>query len=210
MQLKLYHYWRSSSSWRVRWALCLKGLSCELIHIDLVKGEQQSKEFLKKNPLGLVPVLRIAGGGSPRFLGESTAIIEWLEETCPTTALLPKDPFDRAVVRQLAQMINAGTQPLQNFKTQKVFSQFSDKKEAWTRHWIQNGLTAYEALAAKTAGRYSFGDRITMADLFLVPQVYNAIRFGVALTAYPTIVGINENCLKTEACQASHPDRYRT
>jgi len=209
MQLKLYHYWRSSSSWRVRWALALKGIEYSFVAVNLLEAEQKSKEHLQRNPSGFVPALEVVENGNTQFLAESTAIIEWLDENFSEPKLLPGDSFQRAKNRQLVQIINAGTQPLQNLQTQKHLSDDKDVKLQWTRHWIENGLTSYENLVVETAGKFSMGDEVSMADLFLIPQVYNAIRFDVDLKNFPTILKINENALKTEGCQASHPDKFK-
>lgn len=209
MKLKLYHYWRSSSSWRVRWALAEKNITCEFVHVNLLKDEQKSQEHLKKNPIGFVPALEVINANQTKFLAESVAIIEWLEENYSDPKLLPEDSFDRAQTRQLVQIINAGTQPLQNLQTQKHFSEDTDKKKEWAQYWIKNGLAAYEKLASQTAGKFSFDDTITMADMFLLPQLYNAERFSVSLEAFPTIQKIQKNCVETEGYKASHPDRFK-
>lgn len=202
--LTLYHYWRSSSSWRVRLALTYKNIPCDYISVNLLKDEQKSKEHLKRNPTGHVPVLEIDG----KFLGESTAILEWLDENFKNKPLLPKDPWDRALVRQLAQMINAGIQPVQNLKVMKLFSEDEKKRKEWSKHWIEEGFLAYETLASQTAGKFSFGDDFSMADCCLIPQVYNAQRFSVDLASFPTIQKINGNVSQTKAYKDSHPDIF--
>lgn len=209
MKFKLYHYWRSSASWRVRWALALKSLDCEFVAVNLLADEQKSEEHLKRNPLGAVPTLEITDNVGARFLSESIAILEWLEETHPKHSLFPKDAYLKALVRQLAQIINAGTHPLQNLNTQKYYSEDVEKRKIWSQHWIKNGLGAYEKIAAKTAGNFSVGDQVTVADLCLIPQCYNAIRNSVEMGAFPNVKRIYEACLKTEACQKSHPDGFK-
>lgn len=209
MKLRLYHYWRSSSSWRVRWALALKGLPCEMIAVDLLSGESESQAHLSRNPLGYVPVLEIVGD-KPRLLTESVAIIEWLEEVHPAPALLPADAFDRARIRQLCEIINAATQPLANPNVTDEHSSDAAEKKRWNQLWIRRGLHAYEALAREKAGRFTFGDTLSMADLFLVPQCYNALRSEIALEReFPLLARIDANCLATPSCQAAHPDRYK-
>lgn len=209
MKLKLYHYWRSSASWRVRWALAFKTLDCEFVAVDLLAGEQKSEEHIKRNPLGTVPTLEITDNVGSRFLSESMAILEWLEEIHHKQPLFPKDSFLKALVRQLSEIINAGTHPLQNLQAQKYYSEDLEKRKVWATHWIKNGLTAYEKLASKTAGGFSVGDQVTMADLCLIPQCYNAMRNDISLDEFPNVKRIYENALKTEACQKSHPDRFK-
>ena len=209
MKLTLYHYWRSSASWRVRWALSHKSLDCEFVAVNLLAGEQKSAEHVKRNPLGVVPALEITDKHDVKFLGESIAIMEWLEETYPKHSFFPKDSFLKALVRQLAEIINSGTHPLQNLQAQKYFSEDVEKRKIWAQHWIKNGFTAYEKLVAKTAGGFSVGDQITVADICLIPQCYNAMRNSVALDEFPNIKRIYENSLKTDACQKSHPDKFK-
>lgn len=218
-KLRLYHYWRSSSSWRVRWGLALKGIPCEYVAVDLLSGESESPQHAARNPLGYVPVLEFLGGSlhgrsaeAPvrPFLAESMAILEWAEEVHPEPRLLAGDAFHRAWIRQLAEVINADTQPLQNLGPQYLHSsEDAGKRKAWAQHWIRNGLAAYESLVIHTAGKFSVGDAITLADLFLVPQCYNAERYEVPLDPYPTVKRISEAALATPEGRASHPDRYK-
>lgn len=210
MKLTLFHYWRSSCSWRVRWAMAHKGIPCEFVAVDLLNGESESPEHLKRNPFGFVPVLEVTGAQSqPVLLTESLAIIEFLEETWPKQTLLPGDAFARAQIRALAEAINAGTQPLQNLAPQAMYSDDPEKKKEWARHWIRNGLAAYETLVGRTAGQFSVGDSLSLADLCLIPQVYNALRYDVALEEFPIIARINETALGTSSCLEAHPDRYK-
>ncbi|MEK6578714.1 MAG: maleylacetoacetate isomerase [Bdellovibrionota bacterium] len=210
MKLKLYHYWRSSSSWRVRWALALKKIECEFIKINLLDDETQSAEHLKRNPLGYVPVLEFVGLNSPYpYLAESLAIIEWADETHPHPKLLPGDALERGRIRQLSELINAGTQPIQNLNVTQHHSLDPDEQKKWNRFWIRNGLKAYEEVVVHTAKTYSTGNQITMADLALIPQCYNAARNDVSLDDFPTIKRINDAALLTEACNSSHPDRFK-
>jgi maleylacetoacetate isomerase len=213
MKLKLYHYWRSSSSWRVRWALTHKGIPAEYIAISLLNGESESPEHLARNPLGYVPVLEvievIEEGKKAAHLFESIAIIEWLEETHPQNPLLPRDPWSRARARQLAEIINADTQPLQNLPPQELHSQDPAEKKRWAQHWIRLGLQTYETIVRETAGQFSIGNEISIADLCLVPQVYNAKRYDIDLSAYPIIQKICAEAEKTEAWQQSEPERFK-
>ena len=206
----LYHYWRSSGSWRVRWAMAIKNVPCKFVPIDLLSGESESEAHLKRNPLGYVPVLEMsAGGGAPIYLAESVAIIEWLEETIPSPAFLPKNPLERAQIRQLCQIINSGTQPLQNLGVTEMARDDQEKRKEWNQHWIRHGFDAYETIASRTAGKFSFGDTITMADLFLIPQVYSAGRNHVSLDPYPTIKRVHENASLTDGFIASEPERFK-
>lgn len=211
MSYRLFHYWRSSSSWRVRWAFTIKKIPCEFVAIDLLKKEQTSPEHLRRNPAGTVPVLEILDnkGKITGTIAESTAIIEWAEENFSASPLLPADSLARTRVRQLAQIINSGIQPIQNLKVQQFHSEDKEKQKEWARHWIKKGLQAYETLVQETAGKFSYGDETTMADLFLIPQCYNAERYEVSLKDFPTIAKINANALATEACKAAHPDQFK-
>lgn len=208
MQLTLYHYWRSSASWRVRWAFHLKKIPCEFAAVDLLKGEQKSEAHLKRNPLGTVPVLEIEENGKKRYLGESLAIIEWAEEISPTPSLLPGDAWQRGRIRQLAEVINSGTMPVSNLKVRKFYSSDEEKAKAWSQHWVRQGLTAYEKLVQETAGKFSVGNQITLADLCLIPQCASAKRFEIPLEEFPTVARIYTAALATESCQASSPEKF--
>jgi maleylacetoacetate isomerase len=168
--LTLYHYWRSSCSWRVRWVLAIKGISYESTTVNLLKSEQKSGEFLHINPAGQVPVLIVDG----KPLTESLAIIEWLEDLYPEPAVIGKDPWQRALAREIAAIVAAGIQPLQNLKVQEFYSDDVAKRLAWNRHFTENGLSVLEMKLAKHSGPYCLGKNLTLADIFLIPQVYNA------------------------------------
>lgn len=196
--------------------MALKGIHPEFQAVDLLNGESESETHRLKNPFGYVPVLEFLDEENPerRFLSESVAILEYLEETFPTPALLPKDPVLRAKVRALVETINAGTQPLQNLTTLIYFAPDSDpehptKRKAMAQHWIRNGFDAYEKLAAPIAGKFSCGDTFTLADLVLVPQCYNAIRNDVSLERFPTLLRIYENAIKTEGYALSEPEKFK-
>jgi len=208
MQLKLYHYWRSSSSWRVRWALGLKNLDCELVPINLLENEQKSEDHLKRNPLGNVPVLEVRDQRT-FYIADSITIIEWLEEIQSIPSLLTTDVYQRARIRQLANIVASGIQPIQNLKIMMHFSDNKEKRNEWSQYWIREGLNAYEALVKESAGKFSVGDSVTLADLCLIPQCYNAIRFDIALTEFPIIHQIWENAMETIACKASAPEVYK-
>jgi maleylpyruvate isomerase len=213
--LRLFHYWRSSSSWRVRIALAHKGIEAEYVPVSLLDGESESLAHLARNPFGYVPVLEFIGEKDParRYLVESLPIIEFLEENFPANPLLPKDSRDRAHVRALAEMINAGTQPLQNLTTQIAIAPDTDpdhaeKRKRWGQIWARRGFEAFESLARPSAGKFSFGDTVTVADLCLVPQIYGAARLGVSHVDYPTIAQIYANLSTLPSVISSHPDRY--
>lgn len=205
MSMVLYHYWRSSSSWRVRWALALKGLQPEYFHVGLLDGQVDQEPHLSRNPMGFVPVLKIG----ERYLVESMAIIEWLEETYPQPTLFPGDCFQRQKIRSLCEFINAGIQPIQNLSVLDHVSEDPKKRKEWASHFIRNGFKAYEKSIQAVAGKFSFGNQVTAADLFLVPQCYNAMRFGVNLQKeFSMLYQIYENSLQTSACKASEPNQF--
>lgn len=201
MKLKLHHYWRSSSSWRVRWALEHKGVKYESVPVNLLQNEQRSAAYTQKNPMQNVPMLEVDG----RPLTESIAIMEWIEETYPTPALLPADAASRATVRELTQIIASGIQPIQNLKVMQFFSSDAKERERWAHHWISQGLKAVEQRLRQTAGTFAVGGELTMADLCLIPQVYNAIRFNVNLDELPICRRIYEHCLKLPSCDKAAP-----
>jgi maleylacetoacetate isomerase len=205
--LRLYHFATSNSSWRVRWALALKGVECEYITVDLATGAQHGAEHLARNPLGLVPVLERVGEADP-YLAETVAIIDWLERQYPSPRLLPADPRLRAKAHQLAQIINADTHPLQNRATGARHSDDPAERLSWNQYWIGKGLHVYETILAPLAGRFSLGDAISYPDLFLVPMCRNAINNQIALEQFPTIAGIYARARETEAAKASEPERY--
>ncbi len=200
-EITLYHYWRSSCSWRVRWALEIKKAKYNSVTVNLLTGEQRSPEFLKKNPLGFVPCLKVGDA----YFAESMAIMEYLEEKFPKNPILPSDPKERMLVRQLSLMIVSGTQPLQNLEVQKFYSSDQKERERGIRHWITRGLSAYEKIVQKSAGSFSVGGSVTMADLCLIPQCYNALRFNVSLDQFPKIKQIYHNSLKDESCDRAAP-----
>ncbi len=206
----LYHYFRSSSSWRVRWALAYKGIAYTAVAVNLLKDEQQQADYVAKNPLGVVPTLAIAG----HHLVESVAIVEYLEEVQPLPALLPAEALDRARVRQLVQVIGADTQPLQNLSVLRHIGRLDaspDAAKEWARHYIVRGFNAYESLLGQAdwpRGIYSYGDEVTMAELCLVPQCYNARRQGLDLGRWPRIAAIEAAALATPAALQSHPDAF--
>lgn len=199
----LYNYWRSSCSWRVRWVLALKGINYQSVPINLLKNEQSSPAYLAKNPHGLVPCLEVDG----KLLSESTAIIEWLEETYPQMPILPRDPWDRAVAREIASIVASGIQPLQNLRAQRQHSSDPEEREKWARTFIESGLDLLEKKLEPFSGNYSLGDSISLADIFLVPQIYNALRNKIDMNAHPRCRDIYNYCLSTSACDKAAPHR---
>jgi maleylacetoacetate isomerase len=197
----LHHYWRSSCSWRLRWALALKGISYRSVPVNLLKGEQRSPDYLKINPAGTVPCMQI--DGVP--FTQSLAIMEWLDEQYPKRPLLPVSPIDRLKTRELSLVIAADTQPLQNMGPQQYFSSDANKRAEYARHWIEKGLRTFETLVRPLAGTFSMGDSITIADICLIPQCYNAQRFNLNLSPFPTVQRIYRNALLTSECESAAP-----
>jgi maleylpyruvate isomerase len=208
--MKLYGYWRSSSSWRVRIALAYKNIAYENIPVHLLQdgGQQHAPGHASRNPMEQVPVLEIQAGGATHHLSQSLAILEYLEERFPSPRLLPRDHVDRAHARQLAELVNSGIQPLQNITVlQRLKNEHKIDEAAWARHFMQRGLAALERSAAGTAGRFLVGDEPSFADVCLVPQLYNARRYGVALDAFPLLLRVESACNELPAFDAAHPDR---
>ena len=202
----LYDYFRSSASYRVRIALNLKGLAYDSVPVSLLDNAQRAPEYLSKNPQGLVPALL----DGEQLLTQSLAICEYLEETYPQPALLPNDAIGRARVRALALSIACDIHPLNNLRVlRRLEAQFAADqagKDAWYQHWIQSGFEAFEQQIQSTHGQYCFGDTVTLADLALVPQVYNARRFNCDLSAYPTMLAIEQRCLALDAFARATPE----
>ena len=208
--MKLYGYWRSSASWRVRIALNLKGLAYEYDPINLIAdgGQQNNEAYRALNPMQQVPTLEVDVGGEMRRLTQSIAIIEYLEERFPTPALLPTDPYLRARARALAEVVNSGIQPLQNLEPQRYVREvLKGDAKAWTEHFIGRGMKALESLASETAGRFLVGDEVTIADVCLVPQMFAARRFGVDPASLPTLSRVEAACNELVAFEAARPER---
>ena len=209
--MKLYSYFRSSAAYRVRIALNLKGLDYETIPVHLLKdgGQQKSEAYKALNPTELVPTL-VDGDVA---IAQSMAILEYLEETHPDPALLPTDAAGRARVRALAQTIACDIHPLNNLRVLKHLKHAlgvdDDTKDAWYRHWVDVGLVAIEAMLAASpeTGRYCHGNQPTLADVVLVPQVFNARRFNCDLSKMPTVTRIAEECAKLDAFIRAEPSR---
>ena len=206
-ELVLHGYWRSGTSYRTRIALNIKGVSYRNVAHDLRLGDQRSEAFLALNPQGLVPAL-VAGD---KVLTQSSAILEWLEETYSEPPLLPREPDARAIVRAMAMTIACDIHPLNNLRVLSAlgrdFGADDAAKSTWAGHWITEGFTALERMINEHGGRYAFGDALTIADCHLVPQVYSARRFGVPLDAYPALRAAVANAERIPEVLAAHPDR---
>jgi len=204
--MKLYGFWRSTATWRVRIALAYKGCAYDYQPVDLRGGggEQHRPEYGEINPMRQVPVLQLEGGAR---LMQSLAIIEYLEERWPTPPLLPADPIARARARQIAEIMNSGIQPLQNTGVHQHLESLGVDHESWVRHWVGRGLGALETTVAGTAGRFAVGDAVSVADVCLVPQLYFARRFGLDLAACPTLVRVEAACAELPAFQQAHAER---
>jgi maleylpyruvate isomerase len=208
--MKLYSYWRSSSAWRVRIGLHWKKQPFAYAAVHLLKdgGQQKVETFARLNPMQSVPLLEVEDGGKLVHIAQSMAILEYLDERWPEPPLLPGDRLARAQVRQAAEIINSGIQPYQNTSVQKhVKHALHGDEKAWARHFIEVGLRGLEPLLHSTAGRYSVGNQVSLADCYLVPQLYHARRYGVDLTPFPTLTRVEAACAELPAFQAAHPDR---
>jgi len=209
--MKLYNYFRSSASYRVRIALNLKGLSYDYIPVHLRRGggEHLQPSYKTVNPQALIPSLEDNG----RVLTQSLAILEYLEEQYPTPALLPRDPVDRATVRSMALAVACEMHPLQNLRVlnylQNTLHQSEADTQAWGRHWVTEGLVALEQMVKAVPNRagFCFGRTPTFADLCLVPQMVNARRFGCDLSVCPTLAQIDATCCTLPAFVNAAPEK---
>jgi len=205
--MKLYNYFRSSASYRVRIALALKGLTYDYVPVHLPRGEHRQTAYADIAAEGLVPLLELDDGTR---LSQSLAIIEFLDERYPAPALLPADALGRARVRALAQVIACEIHPLNNLRVLKYLSGTlqlqEDAKNTWYRHWVRTGLEAFERqLAQQPAGRYCAGDAPTLADCCLVPQIFNARRFATPLDDLPRTMAAFEACMALPAFAQTQP-----
>ena len=205
--MKLYTYFRSSASFRVRIALNLKGLDYGTAFVHLPRGEHRAPAYSSLNPQALVPTLEDAG----TLLTQSLAIIEYLEETRPQPPLLPKDPSGRARVRSLSMLIACEIHPVNNLRVlqhlKRALGQNEDQINNWYRHWIADGLAKLEAELTVGKGKFCHGDTPTMADCCLVPQIFNAKRYQSDLAPYPNTMRVFETCMQLEAFDRAQPSK---
>ncbi|GEJ59082.1 maleylacetoacetate isomerase [Anaeromyxobacter diazotrophicus] len=205
--LTLHGYWRSSSAWRVRIGLHLKALPFTYRAVNLAEGEQRGEAHRAVSPLGQVPVLTVEEGGAARHLVQSMAILEWLEERFPAPPLLPPDAFGRARVRALAEHVNSGIQPYQNAAPLRWLREREPRlDQAWTAHWLPLFVGGLERAVADGAGRFCHGDSPTLADVYVVPQLYGCRRFGVDVSAFPTLLRVEAACRELDAFRRAEPE----
>lgn len=204
--ITLHDYWRSSASYRVRIALAMKQVDYQRHDVNLIKREQVSPENLAVNPQGLVPTIEIDG----HVIGQSLAIIDYLDARFPEPRLIPIDPFARAMTLQRALVIAADIHPIDNLRVLRRLSEMGIDQAArddWYRHWIVEGFTALEAMAS--GGAFLGGAVPDLSDLCLVPQMYNARRLDTPLDAFPRLVDIDARLVAIDAVAAAHPDRFQ-
>ena len=203
--MKLFGYYRSSATYRVRIALNFKALQYEYIGVSLINGEQRSEAYLARNPQGLVPSLETSDGTQ---ISQSTAILEWLEDEFPDPALYPDDSLSKAAVRSLCNIVACDIHPLNNLRVLKYLVTDLDADEAqkttWYQHWIRLGFASIEGQL--NGASFCFGEEVTMADVYLVPQVYNALRFKQDMGDYPNIMAIYHNCNELQAFEGAAPE----
>lgn len=206
--MKLYSYWRSGTSYRVRLAAAIKGADIEIVPVNLLEGEHRGEAFRALNPQGLVPTLELDDG---TLISQSPAIIEYLDETVAGPRLLPEDPVERARARHLAALIGCDVHPLQNLRVlkhlQDPLGHSRDEAFAWAAHWIETGLSALEAQIDPAAGPFVLGDDPGVVECYLLPQLYAGRRFGAKVDALTRLNAIERNCLARDDLAAAHPDR---
>lgn len=202
MDLTLYGYWRSSASWRIRIVLALKNLDFNYVPVNLLQGGNISDEYLQKNPLGQVPFF-VDGAFS---LAQSLAIIHYIESKYPDRPLIPANIEQMAKVWEIAEIVNSGIQPLQNLPILDLAEKSGISKKEWAQSVIKEGFVAIEEILKNTAGNYCVGDMITVADICLVPQIYNAKRFEVDMSVFPIISRIGDALALLPAFIKAHPD----
>ena len=205
MKLTLHSAWRSSAAYRVRIGLNLKGLTYDIVPVNLVASEHLEPAYAALNPQRLLPTLEVDG----RTLTQSLAILEWLDETAPEPRLLPADPFDRAMVRAMAEIVACDIHPVNNLRILRTLTGLGvdePSRDAWIQRWITDGFAALEQLVVKHGKGFAFGDAPGLADCCLIPQVYNAERFKTDLTAFPAIRAVAARCAEHSAFAEAHPN----
>jgi maleylpyruvate isomerase len=206
MKLVLHSYWRSSASHRVRIGLGLKQLPYDYVPINILKGEQFADAYRAKNPISQVPTLEVTeDDGERRTLTQSLAILEYLEERWPDPPILPRDPYLRARVRGLAEIVNASLQPFQNLSVLKRVKSLGIDEEAWTKPFLEAGLAAFAKIVAEVGGTFCVGNTPTVADCCLVPQLAGARRFHVDLDRFDRLLAIEAHCLVLPAFADAMP-----
>jgi maleylacetoacetate isomerase/maleylpyruvate isomerase len=206
MTYRLHSYWRASAPFRVRIGLNLKGLAYDIVPVNLVEGEQASGAYVALNPQKLLPTLEIGDGVG---LTQSLAILEWLEETHPEPALLPADPTGRALVRAMAEVVACDIHPVNNMRIMKAITGLGAEqagRDEWTRRWISDGFDALEPMIARHGDGFAFGATPTLADCCLVPQVYNARRANMDISAWPHLKAAYDRAETLDAVVAARPD----
>jgi maleylpyruvate isomerase len=205
--LLLHDYWRSGAAYRVRIALNLKGLDYEAVAHDLRIGGHRAPDYFVHSAQRLIPALETGDF----TLTQSLAIIEWLDEAMPGPKLVPEDTGSRAIVRAMAQLVACDIHPLNNLRVLEFLrtelKASPEQESAWITHWISEGFAAMEQLVCRYGGSFSHGDRPSIADCCLIPQIYSARRFSVDLTPYPSLVAIAEAAIKLEAFQLATPEK---
>ena len=206
MAFTLYSGWRATAAYRVRIGLALKGLSYDYVAVNLLGGEQHKPTYRQVNPQRLVPALDVGDG---EIMTQSLSILEWLDETHPAPAIMPRDPRDRARVRAMALIVACDIHPLNNTRVGRALEAMDVspvRRAKWTERWIIDGFQTLEPMIAKYGNGFAFGDAPTIADCCLIPQVYSANRFGVPMAAFPAILAVAENAANHPAFMAAHPD----
>lgn len=212
-ELTLYSYFYSSASWRVRSVLALKNIPHKYESVHLLDGKQHSEEYLKINPMHQVPAMKVEmDNGQVHLLTQSLAIIEYLEEQYPNNSVFPKDPILRAKCRAISDTISGGIQPLQNLETTVNYTEplelaplTPEQRKKVSQYWITKKLADLEKLVKPSAGKYCVGDEVTMADVCLVPQMFNARRFEIDLTKFPLLKDIDERLQELKVFKDGHP-----
>jgi maleylacetoacetate isomerase/maleylpyruvate isomerase len=204
----LHSYWRATAPYRVRIGLELKGVAFTYAPVNLLAGEQSGGDYRAHNHQGLVPALQVG----ERVFTQSLAILEWLEETHPTPPLLPADPGDRAIVRAMAEIVACDIHPLNNLRVLKALAELGHpiggaEQTRWGAGWINDGFRALEAMVARHGAGFAFGDRPTIADCCLIPQIWSSTRFDVDMAPYPALAAVAARAGEHPAFLAAHPDR---